>query len=123
MNALSTSMRHDELCPLDSTLKVLDGKWKTIILCRLMHQELRYTEILNSLSGCTRRMLSLQLSQLIEDHIIVKNIDTNYIPIKTSYRLTKLGHSLVPIIESMDTWGKMYIDTIQSNDDLLDIKY
>lgn len=115
MDALRMSTRHGEICPLDTTIKVLDGKWKSIILCRLIDQELRYSEILRSLSGCTRRMLSLQLEQLEHDHIIKKEIDTSFVPIKTSYHLTKLGESLIPIIKAMDDWGEMYIDTVKQN--------
>lgn len=113
MDALDMKTRHGELCPLDTTLKILDGKWKSIILCRLMEQELRYSELLKTLPGCTRRMLSLQLSQLEQDQIIAKEIDVSFILIKTSYHLTDLGKSLVPLIKSMDQWGEMYIKTIQ----------
>lgn len=116
MVAADMSTRHGEHCPLDSTLKILDGKWKSIILCRLMQQkEMRYSEILQTLSGCTRRMLSLQLSQLEADHIIKKEIDTSFVPTKTSYHLTELGQSLVPIIKKMDIWGQMYLDTLYKN--------
>lgn len=38
MDAMAMRTRHTELCPLDTTLKILDGKWKSIILCRLMDQ-------------------------------------------------------------------------------------
>jgi Predicted transcriptional regulators len=116
MDALETSTRHGEICPLDTTLKILDGKWKSIILCRLMDNELRYSELLRSLSGCTRRMLSLQLSQLEHDQIIQKEIDTTFIPIKISYHLTELGKSLVPIIKSMDQWGELYIEAVSQNE-------
>lgn len=120
MDAIHMSTRHGEFCPLDTTLQVLDGKWKSIILCRLMDQELRYSELLKSLSGCTRRMLSLQLSQLENDHIIQKEIDTTYVPIKTSYHLTELGKSLIPIIKAMDSWGESYLQATQSNKELSD---
>jgi Predicted transcriptional regulators len=83
MVAAEMSTRHGERCPLDSTLKILDGKWKSIILCRLMQQkEMRYSEILQTLSGCTRRMLSLQLSQLETDHIIKKRSTHRLYPLK-----------------------------------------
>ncbi|HAT55013.1 MAG TPA: transcriptional regulator [Lactobacillus sp.] len=109
MDAVEMSERHGELCPLDATLKVLDGKWKSIILCRLMDHEYRYSELLKTLPGCTRRMLSLQLQQLMHDQIIVKRIDTHYIPTATSYRLTVLGRTLVPVVLAMNNWGKDYL--------------
>lgn len=116
MIAADMSTRHGERCPLDSTLKILDGKWKSIILCRLMEKEMRYSEILKTLPGCTRRMLSLQLVQLEDDHIIKKEIDTSFVPIKTSYHLTDLGQSLVPIIKAMDNWGQVYLEALDRTD-------
>lgn len=112
MTALQMQTRHGEVCPLDTTLKVLDGKWKSIILCRLMTEDLRFTTLLRSLPGCTRRMLSLQLSQLISDHIIAKEVDTSFVPTKTSYHLTELGLSLIPVIQAMDVWGQQYITAL-----------
>lgn len=74
-----------------------------------MQHEMRYTELLHSLTGCTRRILSLQLQQLENDHIIRKETDPTFVPIKTRYHLTALGESLVLIIRSMDTWGRDYL--------------
>ncbi len=105
--------KHNEVCPLDCTIQIINGKWKSIILCRLMKKDLRYSELLRSLSGCTRRMLSLQLSELITDRIIYKTVDPTFVPIKTTYHLTELGHSLIPIIKEMDTWGERYLDIMQ----------
>lgn len=113
MKAAKLLTRHNEVCPLDVTIKIIDGKWKSIILCRLMTKSFRYSELLNSLSGCTRRMLSLQLSDLIHDHIVYKTIDVNCIPIKTTYHLTKLGRKLIPLIKEMNKWGKMYLVAIE----------
>lgn len=112
MEAANLLTRHNEVCPLDVTIKIIDGKWKSIILCRLMTGPLRYSELLRSLSGCNRRTLSLQLTDLINDHVVYKTINATCVPIKTTYHLTKLGYSLVPLIKEMDTWGKMYLNTI-----------
>lgn len=112
MEAANVLTRHNEVCPLDVTIKIIDGKWKSIILCRLMTRPFRYSELLRSLSGCNRRTLSLQLTDLINDHIVYKTINATCVPIKTTYHLTKLGYSLVPLIKEMDAWGKMYLNTI-----------
>lgn len=113
MNALTATTRHTEPCPLDSTIQILSGKWKSIILCRLMKKDLHFTELLVSLAGCTRRMLALQLKQLLDDQIIAKTIDKQASPITTSYRLTSLGESLVPVIMAMDDWGQQYLEQLK----------
>ncbi|MEE6727841.1 helix-turn-helix domain-containing protein [Pediococcus acidilactici] len=102
-----------KFCPLGCTIQIINGKWKSIILCRLMKKDLRYSGLLRSLSGCTRRMLSLQLSELIADRIIYKTVDPTFVPIKTTYHLTGLGHSLISVIKEMDTWGERYLDIMQ----------
>lgn len=113
MDAAESSTRHVEFCPLDTTLKLIDGKWKTIILCRLMDHDYRFTELLRTLSGCTRRMLALQLEQLEHDQIVIKTTDTNYVPTKTSYSLSKIGRSLVPLILALNRWGRAYLKEVQ----------
>ncbi|WP_412989380.1 winged helix-turn-helix transcriptional regulator [Pediococcus siamensis] len=112
MDAVDSLTKHNEVCPLDITIKIIDGKWKSIILCRLMTKDLRYSELLGSLSGCNRRMLSLQLAALIRDHVVYKTINATCVPIETTYHLTNLGSSLVPLIKEMDIWGEMYLNTI-----------
>lgn len=112
MEAVDALTKHNEVCPLDITIKIIEGKWKSIILCRLMTRNLRYSELLNSLSGCNRRMLSLQLADLIHDHVVYKTINATCVPIETTYHLTKLGRSLTPLIKEMDVWGEMYLNTI-----------
>ncbi|MFC6201719.1 winged helix-turn-helix transcriptional regulator [Lactiplantibacillus nangangensis] len=113
MNALTATNRHTEPCPLDSTIQILSGKWKSIILCRLMKKDQHFTELLVSLTGCTRRMLALQLKQLLDDQIITKTIDKETSPITTSYRLTPLGKSLIPVIMTMDDWGQHYLNQLK----------
>ena len=112
MTVLDMSNRHWETCPLDSIIKILDGKWKPIIICHLMNCEMYYSDILSSLNNCTKRTLSFQLSQLERDHIIQKKLDDTK---KTSYHLTPLGESLVPVIEAMTNWNEMYLATLKQN--------
>lgn len=108
--ALESKNKHSEICPLDTTLEILAGKWKSIILCRLMNNKLHFNDLNRSIHNCSKRMLAIQLKQLIEDDIVQKNIViTNQNQIMISYSLTDLGKSLVPIIKKMDKWGSQYI--------------
>ncbi|MBP2058727.1 DNA-binding HxlR family transcriptional regulator [Lactobacillus colini] len=100
-----------EGCPVESTLQIISGKWKSVILYHLIRQEVcRFSELQKSMPNCSRRMLSLQLSELEQDKIISKKIYP-VIPPKTEYRLTKLGKTLEPIIIEMEKWGRMYNST------------
>lgn len=111
MDALESSNKHDEFCPLDTTLAILSGKWKSIIICRLMAKKMRFSELKRTIPSCTKRMLALQLNQLEENQIIKRDVYADQVPIKTVYSLTKLGETLMPIINSMNQWGSQYIRT------------
>ena len=47
--------------------------------------------------NCSRRMLSLQLSELEKDNIVEKKLYP-VIPPKTEYKLTRFGQTLIPLI-------------------------
>ncbi|MCI2019029.1 MAG: helix-turn-helix transcriptional regulator [Lentilactobacillus buchneri] len=109
MNTIQSSTKHHEFCPLDTTLEILSGKWKSIIICRLMSKDRRFSDLKRTMPSCTKRMLALQLNQLEESKIVHRDVFADTVPIKTVYSLTSLGKTLVPIINSMNNWGSHYI--------------
>ena len=97
-----------EGCPVESTLQIISGKWKSVIIYHLIKQKnCRFNELQKLMPNCSRRMLSLQLKELENDQIISKTVYPS-VPPKTSYRLTNLGNSLTPLILEMEKWGVMY---------------
>ena len=97
-----------EGCPVESTLQIISGKWKTVIIYHLIKQKnCRFNELQKLMPNCSRRMLSLQLKELENDQIISKTVYPS-VPPKTSYRLTNIGNSLTPLILEMEKWGVMY---------------
>ncbi|MCQ5245864.1 MULTISPECIES: helix-turn-helix domain-containing protein [Lactobacillus] len=97
-----------EGCPVESTLQIISGKWKSVIIYHLIKQKnCRFNELQKLMPNCSRRMLSLQLKELENDQIISKTVYPS-VPPKTSYRLTNLGNSLTPLILEMEKWGVKY---------------
>ncbi|MDX5080536.1 helix-turn-helix domain-containing protein [Lactobacillus paragasseri] len=97
-----------EGCPVESTLQIISGKWKSVIIYHLIKQKnYRFNELQKLMPNCSRRMLSLQLKELENDQIISKTVYPS-VPPKTSYRLTNIGNSLTPLILEMEKWGVMY---------------
>ncbi|GFH40106.1 winged helix-turn-helix transcriptional regulator [Lactococcus insecticola] len=96
-------------CPVESTLQFISGKWKSVILYHLIHQDfVHYGDLKRLIPGVTSRMLSLQLSDLVRDGIIDKHIIQSY-PVKNiEYHLTPLGQSLIPVIEALASWGESF---------------
>ncbi|WP_225362949.1 winged helix-turn-helix transcriptional regulator [Apilactobacillus quenuiae] len=114
--ALRSSYKHKEICPLDTTIEIFNGKWKSIIICRLMNKNLHFNELNRSIINCSKRMLAIQLKKLIKDDIVNKNVIVkNKDKVAIIYSLSELGNTLVPIIKEMDKWGEHYIKTVKNN--------
>jgi DNA-binding HxlR family transcriptional regulator len=94
-------------CPIETTLDVLGGKWKGMVLHRLLHGTLRFNEIRRLLPRVTQRMLTRQLRELERDGIIRRRIYAE-VPPKVEYSLTPFGLSLKPILLMMEDWGQQY---------------
>ncbi|MFC2684463.1 MAG: winged helix-turn-helix transcriptional regulator [Limosilactobacillus oris] len=93
-------------CPIDHTLQQIAGKWKgPIIMMLLEHPNCRFNELEKLLPACSRRMLALQLRELVAAGIIAKKV-TATVPVQTSYSLTPRGQRLRPVIEGMQKWGQ-----------------
>ncbi|MBB1079252.1 helix-turn-helix transcriptional regulator [Limosilactobacillus sp. STM2_1] len=93
-------------CPIEKTLNLITGKWKSVIIFQLFeHQKCRFSELQRLIPECSKRMLALQLKELEKANIIQKNIILTS-PAKTEYSLTPYGQTLEPVIKSIDTWGK-----------------
>lgn len=93
-------------CPIEHTLKLISGKWKSVIIRVLLkNQVCRFSEIQRAIPDCSRRMLSMQLKELVEDGLVKKHVYAT-VPPKTEYSLTKAGLGLRSLINSMQEWGQ-----------------
>ena len=61
-------------CPVDAAMDILGGKYKAIIIYKLINKTLRYNEIQKLIPKATPRMLSKQLRELEQDNIISRKI-------------------------------------------------
>jgi DNA-binding HxlR family transcriptional regulator len=89
---------------IEVTLDYLGGKWKTVILYLLSKKIMRFNELKRETTGITHKMLTQQLKELERDGLINRNA-YDEIPPKVEYSLTKLGESLIPILNCMCQWA------------------
>ena len=101
----------DYPCHTSLTMKMIGGKWKSMILYYLDGETLRYSELRKKLPSATEKTLSLQLKALEEDGIITRTEYNIKPPLKVEYALTDFGQSLIPVIRSIGDLG----DTIATN--------
>lgn len=104
-----TKRKHDAEyeCPVEVALDVIGGKWKGMVLHRLLDGTARFNEIRRAVPKVTQRMLTLQLRELESDGVIRRKVYAE-VPPKVEYSLTDFGLSLKPILLLMGDWGAQY---------------
>ncbi|SHF37225.1 transcriptional regulator, HxlR family [Lampropedia hyalina DSM 16112] len=97
-------------CTVEATLTLIGGKWKGVILYRLLtEQVLRFNELRRLLPNITQRMLTHQLRELEGDGLIARKVYPE-VPPKVEYRLTDYGQTLAPVIHALKAWGDAHVD-------------
>lgn len=98
-------------CSVEATLDVIGGRWKGVILFHLLTGTKRFNQLQRLTSGCTQRMLTLQLRELERDGVVNRKVYAE-VPPRVEYSLTEFGRSLEPILLLMRDWGDQYIDRL-----------
>ena len=105
-NAINEKQINDS-CGMAYSLSILGGRWKPAILCRLMHQTMRYSDLRNSIVQISERMLVSQLRELEADQVVKRTVYP-VVPPRVEYELTALGLSMKPMLKAMSDWGNMH---------------
>jgi DNA-binding HxlR family transcriptional regulator len=100
---------HRASCAVETTLEVIGGRWKVLILRELFSGVKRFGQLHRALQGITQKMLTQQLREMEEDGIIHREVYLQ-VPPKVEYSLTPLGESLEPILISMHEWGIRHLN-------------
>jgi DNA-binding HxlR family transcriptional regulator len=95
----------NNLCPFTTTIALIGGRWKSIILYMLSDHTRRFGEIAARMPSISRKVLAEQLKELEADGLINRE-QFKEIPPRVEYSLTELGKSLRPIMNDMAIWGQ-----------------
>lgn len=100
-------------------LKRIEGRWKVLILLRLLEQSpSNWAILLSALGEVSPKMLTQQLRELERDGLILRE-ELNSRPPKTvHYHLTALGRALAPALSSLAEWGRLAVEWTASEADL-----
>jgi DNA-binding HxlR family transcriptional regulator len=91
-------------CGVETTVSVIEGRWKLRILFQLLSGTKRFSELKRLLPGVTQRMLTLHVRELERDGLIHREVYRE-VPPKVEYSLTAMGRSLEPLLRLMSEWG------------------
>lgn len=101
-------MEDKDNCPVETTLEMIGGKYKALILWHLSEKKLRFSELRRVITNATPKMLTQQLRELETNELIHREVFP-VIPPKVEYSLTETGRSLMPILIAMRDWGATYL--------------
>lgn len=91
---------------VEQVLKILEGKWKLVILFHLFGGQVkRFSELEKAIPAITQKMLIQQLRQLEADGIVTRTI-YHQVPPKVEYSLTEWGQELCPALDALLKWAE-----------------
>lgn len=110
---MTNECKGDQTGTVETSLDLLVGKWKPVILFHLIDNgTLRFSELQRLIPNVTKKMLTTQLREL-EYHDVVKRKIYAQIPPKVEYSITKYGQGLMPLLLSMHEWGKGHLKHLE----------
>lgn len=101
-------MADRDTCPVCRTAEIVCGKWTLLVIRDLAEGRSRFCELERSLAGISPRTLSLRLRALEEEGIVERQTFPE-VPPRVEYVLTDKGRALVPLIESMRSYGLAWL--------------
>ncbi len=99
-----------QVCELNSAIAMISGRWKSQIVYSISKGNNRFHLLQKELPNISETVLARQLKELETHSILVKQEIPNTIPVGVKYLLTNKGLDLVPILENLCDWGKMYAE-------------
>ncbi|MDE6275895.1 MAG: helix-turn-helix transcriptional regulator [Clostridia bacterium] len=103
----------DELpqCPVATTVQLIGNKWKILIIRNLLTGPQRFTQIIKTIPGISKKVLTDNLRALEDDGLVERQIFAE-VPPRVEYSLSDLGKTLQPILDAMRDWGADYLNSL-----------
>jgi DNA-binding HxlR family transcriptional regulator len=97
--------QNPENCAVVRTVSYIGGKWKPIILIRILTGgKVRFGKLAVQMPDISRKILSQQLKELEEDGLIIRESFMEKPP-RVEYELSERGKTLIPVLKAMYDWG------------------
>lgn len=102
-------MSESERCPMMDFVALISGKWAIPILYRLivLDAPVRFSELQRAVVPITQKELTRQL-RLYELRGLVTRTVYAEMPPRVEYRITELGKTLRPTLDSLADWMRLH---------------
>ncbi len=94
--------------PLQTSTKVLIGKWKPLLLWHMSVSVHRFSEIKRCIPDASPKMVTQQLRELEADGLIRRKVYPE-VPPKVEYSLAKYGETAIPLLMQFKIWGEQHL--------------
>lgn len=92
-------------CKAELALRVIQGRWKLLILRELLVGRCRFSALQRALGTISQKVLTSQLRDLEADGVLWRHVHAE-VPPRVEYGLTPLGRDLIPVLEGLHAWGE-----------------
>jgi len=99
-------------CSFELALDMFNGKWKVLILWHLSQGTMRYGELRKASGKITQKMLTQTLRDLERNKLITRKVYP-VVPPKVEYTITDNARKLIPILESIKSWGDEIVESYE----------
>ncbi|KRG12162.1 hypothetical protein ACA30_20240 [Virgibacillus soli] len=101
-------MIESTICPkFEKAISLLSQRWTALVIYQLLLGTQRFSEIQSSI-GISGKVLSDRLKDL-EHQDIVKREVIPETPVVIEYSLTEKGHSMEPILRTIENWSQNWV--------------
>lgn len=94
-------------CPMTRTMATIGTKWKPIVIYTIGLKRLRFGEIFARIEIISKKVLTEQLKELVEDGIVMRE-EFKETPMRVEYTLTEKGVDLLKILNQLTLWDLKY---------------
>ncbi len=91
-------------CPVRDVIDRVGDKWSVLLVVQLRDGPRRFSVLLRSTEGISRRVLTRTLRLLERDGLVSRSVRPTTPP-QVSYDLTPLGHALAGPLDALTAWA------------------
>jgi DNA-binding HxlR family transcriptional regulator len=104
-----TNASYGQFCPVAMAAEILCTRWTVVLLRELLVGSTRFNELRRGVPRMSPALLSKRLGELEAAGVVERGRSPDAPGIDT-YRLTRAGQELWPVIEAIGMWGQKWVE-------------